>query len=107
MAVGGLRHQVSLQKPSYARDTGGGTAKTYTTLAKLYAKIKPVSGSEKYRQGQVQETVTHHVTVRFRSDIGTDMRIQYQARNFNIKHIRNVDERDRFLLLMCNEGEAT
>jgi SPP1 family predicted phage head-tail adaptor len=47
------------------------------------------------------------VTVRFRSDIGTDMRIQYQARNFNIKHIRNVDERDRFLLLMCNEGEAT
>ena len=31
----------------------------------------------------------------------------YDDRNFNIKHIRNVDERDRYLLLICNEGEAT
>ena len=76
-------------------------------LATLWASIKPVSGSEKYRQGQVQETATHQVTIRFRSDVATNYRIVYESRNFNIKHIRNVDERDRYLLLICNEGEAT
>tara|TARA_B100000161_G_scaffold87043_1_gene60890 strand:+ start:4402 stop:4725 length:324 start_codon:yes stop_codon:yes gene_type:complete len=107
MAVGGLRHKVDLQKPTNTRDAGGGAVKTFTTLAQLYAQIKPVSGQEKYRQGQVQESVTHHVTVRYRSDIGTNMRLVYQSRNFNIRHIRNIDERNRFLLLVCNEGEAT
>ena len=107
MSIGMLRHQVSLQKPTNTTDAGGGAAKSYTTLATLWANIKPVSGSEKYRQGQVQETATHQVTIRFRSDIGTNYRIVYDDRNFNIKHIRNVDERDRYILLICNEGEAT
>ena len=105
--IGMLRHQVALQKPTNTTDAGGGATKSYTTLATLWASIKPVSGSEKYRQGQVQETATHQITVRFRSDIGTNYRIVYESRNFNIKHIRNIDERDRYLLLICNEGEAT
>ena len=107
MSVGMLRHQVSLQSPSNTTDAGGGAAKTFTTLAKIWANIKPVSGQEKYRQGQVQETVTHHVMIRFRSDIGTNYRLLYESRIFNIKHIRNIDERDRYLLLICNEGEPT
>ena len=107
MSIGMLRHQVSLQSPTNTTDTGGGAVKTWTTLAKLWANIKPVSGSEKYRQGQVQETATHHVTIRYRSDIGTNYRLVYESRNFNIKHIRNIDERDRYMLLVCNEGEAT
>ena len=106
MSVGMLRHQVSLQKPTNTTDAGGGAVKTFSTLTKLYASIKPVSGQEKYRQGQVQESVTHHITIRFRKDIGTNYRIQYDDRNFNIKHIRNIDERNRYLLLVCNEGEA-
>lgn len=106
MSIGMMRHQVKLQSPSHTTDTGGGAAKTFTTLALLWANIKPVSGSEKVRQGKVQETVTHHITIRFRADIGTNYRVQYGTRNFNIRHIRNIDERDRYLLLICEEGVA-
>tara|TARA_R100000426_G_scaffold81824_1_gene59907 strand:+ start:27 stop:350 length:324 start_codon:yes stop_codon:yes gene_type:complete len=106
MSIGMMRHQVKLQSPSHTTDTGGGAAKTFTTLALLWANIKPVSNKEGVRQGKVQETQTHHITIRFRSDIGTNYRIQYGSRNFNIRGIRNIDERDRYLMLICEEGVA-
>lgn len=104
--IGHLRHKVELQSPSHATDAGGGAVKTWTTLAHLWAKITPVSNNESVRQGKVQESITHNVTVRFRSDIGTNYRLLYESRAFNIRGIRNIDERDRFLLLICEEGVA-
>ena len=104
--IGKMRHQVLLQQPTNTTDAGGGAVKTWSTVDTMFASIKPVSGSEKYRQGKVQELETHHITVRYRTGIGTNYRVQYQSRNFNIKHIRNIEERNRFLLLVCNEGEG-
>ena len=59
-----------------------------------------------YRQGIVQEKVTHEVTIRYMNNISTNSRVTYGSRNFNIKGIINVDERDRFLKLFCEEGVA-
>ena len=101
-----MRHQVKLQSPSHTTDTGGGAAKTYTTLALLWANIKPVSNKEGVRQGKVQETQTHHITIRFRSDIGTNYRIRYDSDNYNIKFIKNIDNRNRYLELECERGVA-
>jgi head-tail adaptor len=39
-------------------------------------------------------------------NISTNHRISFGSRTFNIKGIINVDERDRFLKLLCNEGVA-
>ena len=105
-SIGKMRHKVKLQKPTSTRDAGGGVSQTYTTLKELWARIRPVSGSEKYRQGKVQESVTHEIIIRYRDDLGTDYRIHYESRNFNIKVARNIDERDRYWLLQCTEGEA-
>ena len=104
--IGALRHKVELQSPSHTTDAGGGAAKSWPTLAHLWAKITPVSNNESVRQGKVQETITHNVTVRFRSDIGTNYRLLYDSRAFNIRGIRNIDERDRYMLLICEEGVA-
>tara|TARA_R100000773_G_C4221020_1_gene119849 strand:+ start:1661 stop:1987 length:327 start_codon:yes stop_codon:yes gene_type:complete len=106
VSIGRMRYPVTLQSPTVTRDAGGGLTESYTTLATLFADIRPVSGSEKYRQGKLQESVTHEIIVRYRSDIATNYRIVYESRNFNIRNIRNIDERDRFLKLICTEGEA-
>tara|TARA_Y100000114_G_scaffold139428_1_gene143403 strand:+ start:993 stop:1319 length:327 start_codon:yes stop_codon:yes gene_type:complete len=105
-SIGKMRHQLQLQAPTVTRDAGGGVTESYTTLNNIFGSIRPVNGQERYRQGKVQESVTHEITVRFRKDIDTNYRIVHEDRNFNIKHIRNLDERDRFMLLICTEGEA-
>lgn len=104
--IGRMRHKVKLQSATATRDAGGGVSESWTTAKELWADIRPVSGAEKYRQGKVQETLTHEITIRHRTGIDTNYRIQYESRNFNIKSIRNIDERDRFLVLLCTEGEA-
>jgi SPP1 family predicted phage head-tail adaptor len=54
----------------------------------------------------VQEKITHEVTLRYMTNIDTNSRITYGTKNFNIKGIINVDERDRYLKLLCEEGVA-
>ena len=106
MSIGKMRYEVQLQKPTNTIDTGGGLTEAWSTLANLWADIKPLRGAETYRQGQVQEKTTHLITIRYRRDIGTNYRILYDSDNYNIKYIKNLDNRDRFLELECELGVA-
>lgn len=105
-SLGRLRHQVKLQSPTRTTDAGGGQAISWSTLAELYADVRPKPGSEDFQHGQLQERTQHEVTIRFRSDISTAYRVLFGSRILNIRHIQNVNERDRFLILTCEEGVA-
>tara|TARA_R100000781_G_scaffold101170_1_gene64648 strand:- start:563 stop:892 length:330 start_codon:yes stop_codon:yes gene_type:complete len=104
--LGRLRHRVQLQRSTNTTDTGGGMTKSYSILKDLFAFVRPVNGKELFRHGKVEETVTHEITIRYRADIGTNDKIVYDSREFNIRHIRNIDERNRYMLLVCTEGDA-
>ena len=102
--IGRLRYKVDLQKATDTADGAGGRSQAYSNIAQIYADIRPQSGGEQYRQGKVQDKTTHNIFVRYRADISTAYRIKYESRLFNIRQIINVDERDRFLKLVCDEG---
>ena len=106
MSIGKMRFEVELQKPTNTRDAGGGLTESYTTLSNLYANIEPVRGNETLKQGQVKEQTTHLITIRYRRDIGTNFRIRYDSDNYNIKYIKNIDNRNRYLELECELGVA-
>lgn len=104
--VGKLRYLITLQSEGGSRDAGGGIVSSWSTVDSVYADIRPVSGQERYRQGKVQETITHDIRIRYRTDITASNRVSYDSRTFNIKTVINEDERDRYLLLKCSEGEV-
>lgn len=104
--VGRMRYKVALQKPTNTTDSGGGMTQAWTTLIDIWADIRPISGKELFRHNKMEESVTHEIYIRHREDIGTNYRINYDSRNFNIRHIRNIEERDRYMLLVCTEGDA-
>ena len=106
-SIGKMRYKATLQSPTATTDAGGGSSITWTRLPDLYCNIKPIRAEERYRQGQVKDSVSHDVYVRYRADMSTKYRLVYGGRQFNIKGILNVDERDRYLLLKCQEGVAT
>lgn len=106
ISVGRLRYKVALQSAAGASDGAGGYTESWSTIANLFADIRPTGGDEAYRQGKVQDKVTHRIYIRYRSDIKTSYRISYDSRIFNIQSILNLDERDRWLELTCSEGEA-
>ena len=104
MSIGRMRFEIELQKPTNTRDAGGGITEVYTTLSNLYADIEQTRGNESLRQGQVKEKTTHIFTIRYRRDIGTNYRIRYDSDNYNIKNIKNIDNRNRYLEVECELG---
>ena len=106
-SIGRMRHRVTIQKPTATTDTGGGSSVSWGTLKEVYADIQPQSGNYQFEHEQEKEKVTHKLIMRYRADIGTNYRIKYGSRIFNIHSIINEDERKRFLTLHCQEGAAT
>ena len=104
MSIGKMRFEVALQKPTNTTDAGGGITEEYTTLSNLYANIEQTRGNESLRQGQVKEQTTFKFTIRYRRDIGTNYRILYDSDVYNIRNIKNIDNRNRFMELECQLG---
>jgi SPP1 family predicted phage head-tail adaptor len=107
MGIGKFRHFITLQGQGTTRDSGGGISSGFSTIASVYANVVPKSGKEIYKRGKLVGSVTHEITIRYRTDITNASRISFNNKLFNIRSIINIDERDRYLKLMCEEGVAT
>ena len=116
MSVGRMRHRLQLQNKTVTADGGGSDELTsYKTFATVYGSIVAKSGGERLFGEQLQEPITHIITLRFRTDFTFKNRILYSYKNngvastraLNIQRVVNVGSRDRYLEVMCIEGVAT
>lgn len=115
MPVGRMRQRVQLQSKVTSADGGGSQIIAWSTFATVYASIEPQSGQERLFGDQLQEPITHKITVRYRRDLTFKNRLVYSFTNqgvsntryFNIRRVINVDNRDKYLELLCVEGVAT
>ncbi len=109
MAVkaGRLRHRVTLQSAADTADGGGGFTTTWSDVATVWAAIEPLKSRERLFAQQLENPVTHRVTIRYRAGVTAKMRLEFGARVFNIRGVINAGERDRTLELLCEEGVAT
>lgn len=105
-----LRHKIIIQAENPQTDGGGGEGDPWaapTTVATARARIEPLKGSEQLRAMQLEDKISHLITIRYRAGIIPKMRIKFGTRLFNIRFVRNPEERNRFLELTCEEGVAT
>jgi len=81
--------------------------------SEMWARIEPISGEELMSMEALQSNVTHRITMRFREDLqdqGYDrstfdheLRGVYKGRVFNIEHIENRGEEDRYVRMLASE----
>lgn len=99
-----LRRQVTLQSPAETTDGTGGFTLSWTNVATVWAAIEPLSGRERMIARKLQSSVTHRITIRYRTGVTARMRVQSGSRVFNIRHVINLEERDELLELLAEEG---
>lgn len=111
VAVANLRHSVTIEQPTTVSDGQGGfTRAGWTAYYAGYAQIQPASANEKLFAFQKTMQVTHKIMMRYRRDVTPtiDMRVNFTVgattRYFRIKGVMNVDERNRYVTLLCDEG---
>ena len=115
MALGAMRHRVTIQSQTRTSDGGGGQFVTWSDVDTVYASIKPASGSERLFGDQLEERVSTTITIRHRRDVTFKNRIKYSStvdgqnytRTFNIRRVINRDTRDKYLDILVEEGVAT
>jgi SPP1 family predicted phage head-tail adaptor len=104
--IGELRSLVSLQRRVSTPDVYGGFVTTWTEYARVWAKIEPKRGIERLHSMQLENPITHDVFIRYRADVLESDRIVHLSRNFNVRSVRIVDEKRRFLQIDAEENVA-
>lgn len=102
LAAGRLNKRVTLQTVTRTTDTGGGGTDSWGTTATLWAHIEELGGSEPFNGQQVASTLTHRVTLRYRS-VTPQQRLLYGSRVLKIVAVQNPDQRNEMLVLDCRE----
>lgn len=104
--IGDMRQRLALQQEVRTADTGGGASLSWSTIKTIWAEVMPVSAREDMQGEKLSGRTTHKIITRYDSGITTDMRLLLGARIFNIRGVRNVEERGRFLEIIAEEGVA-
>lgn len=83
--AGDLRERVTIQVKTTVRDAQGGAVVTWATLdatganpaTELPAAVVPLTSRERLDAQAVGSAVQYHVTIRRRTDVTADMRLQW------------------------------
>ena len=103
-----MRHIITIQAETRTSDGGGGYTQTWTDYHEAYASVRPVSGAESYKQGQMSDTQLYEFVIRYETKrtITPAHRIKYGTRMFQVRTVINHEERNRYLIMRAEEKVA-
>jgi SPP1 family predicted phage head-tail adaptor len=105
-STGAMRELITFESYTTSSDGGGGVTRAWSTATTAYAHVVKANASEAYKQGGIQEQGLWRFTMRYTAGITTEYRISWDSKVFNIRSIINEDERDKFLVILAEEGVA-
>lgn len=104
--AGQLDRRITIQTFSESTDSFGQEAKTYSTLASVWANVKEKVGSEGEDGDMIAATKKVEFIIRYRTDVNEQMRISYNSNTYKIQAIQSADARKAFLKLVCLWSDA-
>jgi len=102
MNAGQLRHQVELQQPTWT-GSGPSASTSWATYATVTARVRTLASRERLAAQAVGATMTCEIWLHYRDDVEPSHRVMFGARIFAINGVRNLDERNQWLILSCTE----
>jgi SPP1 family predicted phage head-tail adaptor len=103
-AIGQHKHRVETQQAEETQTETGDPERTWKTQATVWAKVEPLSSREQFDARRVDMKTTHRVTIRYYAGLKPDDRVRIKdGRVLNIDGIRDLQERERWTELTCQE----
>lgn len=107
ITAGMLREKLTIQRQELTQDALGGDVKQFVSIASVFGYVRPTGGSERVFGQQLEATITHKIVIRYRTNINPADRILLRSEPLQIRRILNLEMRDKFLELHCEEGVVT
>lgn len=98
--AGQLNHRISLITDGAGVEDGQGgfLPGGEGSESQLWARVRPLRGTEALRLGQQLNGMVYEVTIRFRSDVSGSNRLTWQGKTLNVQQVL-PDENKEFLTL--------
>lgn len=103
MQAGKLRHRVAIQSFTEAADASGQVINSFSTIANVWARVTPKSGSEFTNEGVSKIQTVYEVEIRYTGDLNTTYRLLHNTKTLNITSVLDIDDRNRKMILLCIE----
>lgn len=104
--AGKLRNSITIERETDTPNDSGGQNIVWSTHKKVKAFIKTKSGTERVRGMQLESPLTHSIFIRYTDGVLPTMRVNFKGRYMQIRAVINIEERNRWLELACEEGVA-
>jgi SPP1 family predicted phage head-tail adaptor len=101
--AGALRSELALEISEPEPDGLGGYSESWVEVATLFGRIEPVNAETVFGADQTLESVTHRVTLRWRGDVKSGIRLSKLGRRFDILTVHDPDESGRYLVCRVRE----
>jgi len=105
VAIGALRHRLTIEQRLRTDDGGGGASVSWETLAEVWGAVEAVSGKETVAADRVSGQISYRIIIRYRSDLVPAMRFRRDTEIFEIRALRDEDGRKRFLHCDCERRD--
>jgi SPP1 family predicted phage head-tail adaptor len=104
MRVGKLNKLITIQyKKTVTDPVNGNITEVWVDLYTLWASVDTLKLNEVFKAQAIEINATHKLTSRYRAGIDSKMRIKYGDRKFEIKNIRDLEEKHVYLDYICSE----
>lgn len=102
--VGELRHRITiLTKVEVEEANGAATLPIYNEIVTVWGSVESIAGLTRIDTKQIGEEITHRITIRYFKNLTSEHWLKFKNRNFVIKNIKNIDERNQYLEIMVQE----
>ncbi|HEY8390109.1 MAG TPA: phage head closure protein [Clostridia bacterium] len=103
MTIGELNRRVDVLELFEERDDFGGVTSNWLTIAQVWAKIEPISGTEFFKAEQISAETTTKITIRYYKTLNVMHRIRYKDKIYEIKCISDLETAHRWTVINCKE----
>lgn len=101
--IGRLRTRLGIYVPQTVPDALGGAQTTWTLYGQSWADIRPLSQSERGKDGRAAVLQTYKVVIRHRPDFPERARLLWGARTLRVITASDPDNLRERLHLICEE----
>lgn len=102
--AGRLRHRLTVQQQGTSQDSVGQQVQTWTDVGTYWGSVDPVSARDYFNASGEHAEITHKVLMRDELTLRPGDRIVYNSRQFDVRQVMKIGERDRWLNIMAVEN---
>lgn len=102
-----LTERVSITRRTEAQNAYGTLVPADSTLATVWALVRPMSGRERDRGQQTEARANYLVVIRYRSDLTEKDILTWRGTEMNIRFFRDRGPRARFLEIEAEANAPT